>query len=427
MAIMRETLRGWLGDARDRTLRLASALGPEQLLGPRSPLVNPPLWELGHVAWFQERWILRHVARRSPLRRDGDALYDSAAVPHDARWTLPLPSLDDTVGFLEKVRDEVLDVLDAVPDGDVHLVLLTVFHEDMHAEAMAFTRQTLGYARPHALAPPRPPSAGGPLAGDVEVPGGTVELGAPQDAPFAFDNEQWAHPVTLEPFAIARAPVTQREYAAFVEEGGYARRELWTEEGWRWREEAQADAPAYWRREGRDVLRRDFAEWVTLEPHRPIVNVCWHEASAYCRWAGRRLPTEAEWEAAASAVRDGERLGPDRRRLPWGDEPPGATRANVGFAALEPLDVGALPRGDSALGCRQLVGNVWEWTASDFLPYPGFSPGLYREYSEPWFGTHKVLRGGSFATTARLVHNGLRNFYTPDRRDLWAGFRTCAR
>jgi gamma-glutamyl hercynylcysteine S-oxide synthase len=418
-----ETLRDWVIDARRRTLRAAAALEPDQLLGPSSPIVDPPLWELGHVGWFQERWVLRHAAGREPLRPDGDALYDSAAVPHDARWTLPLPSIGATVAYLTAVEDAVLERLAEERPDDRYFVLLSVFHEDMHAEAMAFTRQTLGYRRP-ALGSPRPaPVRGGALSGDVAVPGGTFRLGSSPEDPFVFDNEKWAHEVGLPPFSIARAPVTQREFRDFVEDDGYARPELWTAEGWRWRESVGAERPVYWRREGRDWLRRDFDIWVPVEPDRPMVHVSWHEAEAWCRWARRRLPTEAEWEAAASGGTGPRQV---KRRVPWGDGPSGPSRANLDFGSLEAVDVGDLPEGDSASGCRQLLGNVWEWTSSDFLPYPGFSADPYREYSVPWFGTHKVLRGGSFATTSRLVHCAFRNFYTPDRRDPWAGFRTCA-
>jgi iron(II)-dependent oxidoreductase len=180
----------------------------------------------------------------------------------------------------------------------------------------------------------------------------------------------------------------------------------------------------YWRRADGGWQRRDFGRWVPLEPHRPVLHVSWHEAEAWCAWAGRRLPTEAEWEMAAAAP------GPRRegkRRYPWGEDPPSPSRANLDGLAGGCLDVAALPEGDSAWGCRQMIGNVWEWTASDFRPYPGFVPDAYKEYSEPWFGTHKVLRGGCWTTRARLMRNTWRNFYTPDRRDVWAGFRSCAR
>ena len=456
---MHESITAWMREARRRTLAIAAALAPDDLLGPRLSIVNPPLWELGHVAWFQERWILRHAGGRQPLHADGDSLYDSSAIPHDARWGLPLPTLDETLAYLRAIEQAALEQLersgaaraldvDPVPSPpsahgegggrDLYFARLAVLHEDMHFEAMAFTRQTLGRPAPRVadggeFASRSPPwmrglsSAAGDLPGDVRVPGGTFHLGATPAEPFAFDNEKWAHPVELAPFAIARAPVTQQQFAEFVDDGGYGRRELWSEPGWSWREAAHAERPAYWERRSQGWFRRDFERWVPLEPHRPVVNVCWFEAQAWCRWAGRRLPTEAEWEAAAAGEPgpDG-RLAPRKRRFPWGDEPPAPARAHLDAGALHAIDVGAVPDGDSAFGCRQMIGNVWEWTASDFLPYPGFVPDPYREYSQPWFGTHKVLRGGSFATPARLLRNTWRNFYTPDRRDPWAGFRTCA-
>jgi iron(II)-dependent oxidoreductase len=174
-------------------------------------------------------------------------------------------------------------------------------------------------------------------------------------------------------------------------------------------------------------LRRDFNEWVLLEPHRPVLHVNWYEADAYCRWARRRLPEEAEWEAAASAEPDpsARRISDRKRRFPWGDSTPTAERASLDWAGLGCVDVGTYPDSDSAFGCRQMIGNVWEWTSTAFQPYPGFEADPYEEYSQPWFGTRKVLRGGCWATRARLIRNTWRNFYTPDRRDVWAGFRTC--
>jgi len=423
-------LADWVRDARRATEALVADLSGEQLMGPRLAIVNPLLWEIGHIAWFQERWVLRHANRRSPIRADGDALYDSANVPHDTRWDLPLPSRGETLAYVTMVRDQVLERLEGrTPTGEeCYFILLSVFHEDMHAEAFTMTRQILGFPAARlqehkALGP-----TAGPLAGDAEVPGGTFLLGSPPDEPFVFDNEKWVHPVEVEPFAIARAPVTQAEFAAFVDDGGYRRHAYWSEAGRRWRESESAEHPVYWRRaESCGWQRREFDQWVPVEPHLPIVNVNWFEAEAYCRWAGRRLPTEAEWEVAASTEPDPRGFSPHKRRFPWGDDPPTPGRANLDWHAGGRLDVGALPSGDSAFGCRQMIGNVWEWTSSDFLPYPGFAADPYKEYSQPWFGTHKVLRGGCWTTRARLLRNTWRNFYEPHRRDVWAGFRTCAK
>ncbi len=423
-----------LRDARGRTLALLEDLDDEQWLGPELASVNPPLWEIGHVAWFQERWTLRHLRGRPALRADADELYDSAAVAHDTRWRLALPTRARTLDYVADVLAAVereLASRDALDARERYFHLLALFHEDMHGEAFVYTRQTLGYREPavgdedgeQAPVPDdtgaRRAPGGGPCPGDVELPGGVFRLGAePADAErhFVFDNEQWAHEVRVAPFRMARAPVTQAEFRAFVEDRGYERRELWSDAGWEWRVKEDARQPKYWKRDPRGTwLRRHHERWVPLEDHLPAHHVNAHEAEAFCRWAGRRLPTEAEWEFAA---------GPALH--PWGDEPPTPGRAHLDLRRSGPCEVGACPDGDSPYGLRQMTGNVWEWTASEFGPYPGFAPGPYREYSEPWFGWHRVLRGGAFATRSRLLRNTWRNFYTPDRRDVLAGFRTCA-
>ncbi|MGH2367998.1 MAG: SUMF1/EgtB/PvdO family nonheme iron enzyme [Chloroflexota bacterium] len=362
-------------------------------------------------------------------------MYDSTTIPHSVRWDLPLPDKAGTLRYLRDVRAAVLDRLARHgDDGRLrYYALYALLHEDMHTEALTYTRQNLAYPAPRLSVAPVPTDGGGPLPGDVGVPGGAFLLGAPPDEPFVFDNEQWAHSVEVRPFVIARAPVTQQAFAAFVDDGGYRRRELWSEAGWRWREGSGAEQPVYWRRAGHGWERRDFDRWVALEAHRPVINVNWYEVEAYCRWAGRRLPTEAEWEAAAvgEPAADGSRLAPRKRRFPWGDDPPTPERASLDWRAMGCLNVGALPAGDSAFGCRQMIGNVWEWTSSPFQPYPGFQADeAYPEYSAPWFETEqsprKVLRGGCWATTARLIRATWRNFYPADRRNVWAGFRTCA-
>jgi iron(II)-dependent oxidoreductase len=443
LSISPNALRDAVIDTRQRSLELLRDLDDDQLLGPRLPIVNPLLWEIGHLAWFGEKWVLRHAGKHPPLRGDADSLFDSAAVAHDTRWDLPLPTRAATLNYMSQVQEQILNVVQSGPTAEeAYFILLSVFHEDMHGEAFLYTRQTLGYSRPqlegrgvrgegreksHSLTPhpsPLTPVEAGPLPGDVQIPGGTFQLGAGRDEPFVFDNEKWAHPVGLQPFAIARAPVTQAEFAAFVAEEGYRRAELWGPAGWRWRQGGEVLHPMHWRREGNGWLRRDFDRWLQLEPHRPVIHVNWYEAEAYCRWAGRRLPTEAEWEAAAAV--SGNDLSAPKRRFPWGGNPPNPDQAQLDGYSLGCCDVADLPASDSHFGCRQMIGNVWEWTASDFLPFPGFVADPYQEYSEPWFGTHKVLRGGAWMTRSRLMRNTWRNFYQPDRRDVWAGFRTCA-
>jgi ergothioneine biosynthesis protein EgtB len=423
-------LAAWVRDARGRTLDLVADLSDEQLLGPRLAIVNPLLWEIGHVAWFQEKWALRRAAGQPSVRPGVDSLYDSAAIAHDTRWDLPLPSRRETLDYLRAVRDAVLERVDAgnLSDSDRYFVQLGVFHEDMHNEAFTYTRQTHGFPAPRSSHPPASPVAAeaGPLRGDAEIPGGRFLLGALPGEPFVFDNEKWAHPVEVHPFAIARAAVTQAEFQDFVEAGGYRLREFWSDPGWGWRQSVGADHPLYWLRDGAGRwLRRDFDRWLPLEPHRPVLHINWWEAEAYCNWAGRRLPTEAEWEVAASAERGDHGLAETKFRFPWGASSPNSEQANLGGGSGGAADVAAFPAGDSAFGCRQMIGNVWEWVADNFEPYPGFEVDPYREYSQPWFSTHKVLRGGAWTTQPRLLRNTWRNFYTPDRRDVWAGFRTC--
>jgi iron(II)-dependent oxidoreductase len=428
-------LADWVRDARERTFAIVSDLSDSQLIGPQLAILNPLLWEIGHVAWFQEKWMLRREAGKGSLRPNGDALYDSAAVHHDTRWDLRLPSRQETLRYLTDVRDRVMERLTKGEPSrdDVYFTLLSVFHEDMHNEAFFYTRQTLGYPAPKQNAGAQhSESAGratGPLPGDVHIPDGDFRLGSEPNEPFVFDNEKWAHQVPVKSFAIARAPVTQAEFAAFAEDDGYRQSRYWSEEGWQWRTQSDARHPVYWQRQSSGRwLRRNFDQWVPLEPDRPVLHVNWYEADAYCRWARRRLPTELEWEVAAAAEPDGSGHGiaGSKRRFPWGAESPSPRHANLDAETLGSVDVAACADGDGAFGCRQMIGNVWEWTASDFLPYPGFSADPYKEYSAPWFGDHKVLRGGCWATRARLLRNTWRNFYRPDRRDVWAGFRTCA-
>jgi iron(II)-dependent oxidoreductase len=354
-------------------------------------------------------------------------------VAHDDRWDLPLLSREETLSYMQRVLDETLHRLyteGPTPEAD-YFARLAAFHEDMHGEAFTYTRQT------HSL--PAPPISDhepqiledqprGPLEGDVEVPGGEFVLGATEEMSFVFDNEKWAHPVRVSPFEISRAPVTNEQFRVFVDDGGYRRRELWSEEGRRWLDETGAEHPVYWSRVGDEWHHRHFDKTGPLNPQAPVIHVSWYEAEAYCRWAGRRLPTETEWEMAASAEPAPDAAGTTgRKRLyPWGEAPPGPRHANLDGRLLGPVDVAAFPEGDSAFGCRQMMGNVWEWCADDFGPYPGFVRDPYKDYSEPWFGGHKVQRGGSWATRGRMLRNTWRNFALPDRRDLFVGFRTCA-
>jgi iron(II)-dependent oxidoreductase len=418
-----------LRETRHRTRRLTEDLSWPELMGPRLDIVNPVLWEIGHVAWFHEYWTLRHSHGRAPLIERGDRLWDSSNVPHSTRWQLDLPDRAGTFGYMQDVLARQENLLGGTVDEAArYFYELAIRHEDMHVEALTYSRQTLSYAPPAELGQTRRPAAGA-LPGDAAVPGGRWKLGSTAADGFVFDNEKWAHDTALAPFRIARAPVTNAGFAAFVDAGGYRAREFWSDAGWAWRQKRNAERPVYWqpKRDGVWSARRYHAV-EELAPHQPVVFVSWFEAEAWCRWAGRRLPSESEWEAAAVGIptEDGARLAASRRRWPWGDAPPSPARANLDYAHDGPIDVAACADGDSAFGCRQMIGNVWEWTASDFLPFPGFEADPYKDYSQPWFGSRKVLRGGCWATSVRIARPAYRNFFTPERNDVVAGFRTCA-
>jgi len=423
-------------DTRARTLALVADLEEAQFEVPLLVLVNPFRWELGHVTFFYEAFVLQMLGQTTPLLAGAEDLYDSFKIDHEDRWSLPLPSHEQTFAYMQRVLDAVVERLHGhTPSApETYLYLLSVLHEDMHGEALTYMRQTLSYPLPQldSMSTADLPAAlgRGPWPGDVDVPGGTFTLGATPDQPFVFDNEKWVHAVDVAPFRMARAPVTNAEFAAFVEDGGYRRRDWWSSQGWVWRTKAKAQHPFYWQRDGQGWLQRHFDALVPLAPHAPVVHVTWYEAEAYCQWAGRRLPTEAEWEMAASAepTPDGRGITERKRRYPWGDEPPTSAHANLDTRVLGCVDVAAFPAGDSAFGCRQMAGNIWEWTASAFYPFPGYLVDEpYREYSAPWFGYRKVLKGGAWATRARLAYNTYRNFFPPARQDVYAGFRTCAR
>ena len=425
---MSQFLINSMEDARRRTLTLIEGLDAAQLMGPRLPIVNPLRWEIGHTAYFYEYWILRRHLGLEPVLAAADSLYDSISIAHDDRWDLPLPSLEDTLAYMRAVHDRVRDHVkqDGPDPRRDYLLEYAIYHEDMHTEAFTYTRQTLAYPTPAIGAVPDALMRGR-LAGDARIPGGTFILGATPRDGFVFDNEKWAHPVEVRPFAIARAAVSNAEYAAFVEAGGYRDARYWNEAGRAWLQQSGLDCPRYWRRASDGWEMRRFDRWEALPPDAALIHVCWHEARAWCRWAGRRLPTELEWEVAAAGQPDADGgLSDKKRRYPWGDAKPAPHLANLDGQALGTIGVGALPASDSAFGCRQMIGNVWEWTEDPFGPYPGFTPDMYQDYSQPLFGNTRVLRGGAWTTRGRMIRNTWRTYYGPERNDVFAGFRTCA-
>lgn len=376
-----EQLREALADAQERTRMLTRNFDDANAVVPRLAIVNPPIWELGHLAWFQEFWVQRGGNPNAhSMLGDADRWYDSARVAHDTRWSLDLPNIEATREYVNAVLRRSLDRLESVmpTDETAYFAQLALFHQDMHNEAFTYTLHTLGLPSPLLESP----STLG-AARDVDVPAGTMMLGAAPGSGFVFDNEKWAHEVPLAAFSIACRVVTNAEFVEFVDAGGYTRREYWSDTAWSTRERQGLDHPRYWKRDGvsrEGWLMRRFDHWIPLAPDEAAIHVSANEAEAYCRWAGRRLPTEAEWEFMAKRETD-------------------------------EFD----------------YGQVWEWTSSRFLPYTGFAADPYKEYSEPWFAEeHRVLRGGSFATSRRMMRPSFRNFFVPNRADMFCGFRTCA-
>jgi iron(II)-dependent oxidoreductase len=402
-------LRAQVHDSHRRIVDLISDLEEAQLVVPYLPSINPLLWEACHAAYFHEMWVLREGHGEAPARSDGDALFNSITVGHEQRWTLPVPNREGAIQFTSGVRDRVLKVLEQeeLSDQLLHWAQYAVMHDDMHAESLANTRQALGYAPPPFDVDPTVMEVESDAAGDVDVPETTFRMGAEPESGFCFDNEKWAHEVRVRPYAISRTAVTEAEFATFVEDGGYERKEPWSPESYAWCQATQADMPLYWRRNrAGDLEIRDYDQWRPVDPHRAVIHVSWYEAEAFARWAGRRLPNEPEWELAARGSR--------------------VAHANLDWRGGGTVDVRACAAADSHVGCRQMVGNAWEWTADCFGPFDGFTPDMYEDFSKPCFGTRRVLRGGAWATTSRLVRPTLRNFFQPDRRDVFGGLRTCA-
>jgi iron(II)-dependent oxidoreductase len=388
-------LAAMLRAARHYTLALYDALDAagygEPARVPRLAIVNPPLWELGHLAWFAEWFILREATGSSPGEANGDSLlargddwFDSNLVAHRTRWALDLPAPGALKTYCREVLDRILDRLARESDTDAALYpyRLALAHEDMHGEALLYTLQTLGVAPPSSLGQsqpqPQPPgAASGAIA--IEFGGGSFLRGGEQARGFVFDNERAASTVRVAPFAIDAGLVSNAAYLDFVRDGGYQRAQYWSEAGRAWLMGQERSAPRYWIHDGDDWQQLRFGRRMALDPAAPVRHVGLYEAQAWCNWAGRRLPSEAEWEYAALS---------GRPAFAW--------------------------------------GALWEWTASPFLPHAGFEADRYREYSAPWFGSRQAIRGASFATPARLQSPHFRNFFTPARDDIFVGFRSCA-
>ena len=347
------------------------------------PLMSPLVWDLGHIAAFEDLWVCRETGCKL-LRPDLAAVYDADETPRPDRGDLPYLRRREAMAYLDALRARSLFALDSVSP---FIAEMLIQHEHQHNETML---QTLQLADPGVFAPARPAPAGVAPSGSVLVEAGPAEVGDPGDG-FAYDNARPRHRVDLGPYRIDRAPVTNGRYRDFVEDGGYGRRELWTDEGWAFREREGWERPRYWTADGGE---RRFDRTEEIEDELPVMHVSWFEADAYARWRGARLPSEAEWERAAALAE------PER-------------------GALDQLGFGPGPAGP-------FVGDCWEWTSTEFSGYPGFEAYPYREYSEVFFDSgYRVLRGASWATRPRVARVTFRNWDHPERRQIFAGFR-CA-
>ncbi|MER6015249.1 ergothioneine biosynthesis protein EgtB [Streptomyces bluensis] len=422
---LRERALQALTRARARTALLTSCVEDPELTAQHSPLMSPLVWDLAHIGNQEELWLLRTVAGREAMRPEIDGLYDAFEHPRAERPSLPLLPPAEARRYAAEVRGRALDVLESTAFHGTRLTEagfafgMIAQHEQQHDETMLITHQLRKGGTALTAPDPEPvPLFTGPS--EVLVPGGPFMMGTSAE-PWALDNERPAHRRLVPPFHIDTTPVTNGAYQAFIEDGGYDDERWWAPRGWSHITAHGISAPLFWSRDGGQWLRRRFGVTEVVPPEEPVLHVSWYEADAYARWAGRRLPTEAEWEKAA---RHDPATGRSTR-FPWGDADPTPVHANLGQRHLRPAPAGSYPAGASPLGVRQLIGDVWEWTSSDFLPHPGFTAFPYKEYSEVFFGPeYKVLRGGSFAVDAVACRGTFRNWDYPIRRQIFSGFRT---
>ncbi len=416
-----ETILAGFADTRRRTLALVETISDEDLVRVHSPLMSPLVWDLGHIAAFEDLWLVHRLGERPMVRADLAAVYDAFETPRAGRGELPFLGPAGARAYLQEVRERMLEQAAENGIGDGRIYELVLRHEQQHSETMLQTIQLArleGYA---GIARQSHSASGDSAAGGnefVRVPGGPCAIGAPSGG-FAYDNERPRHQVEIEEFEIGRTPVTNGAYLQFLADGGYDRREWWSREGWTWKQRDRIERPGGWSEDLRSEWRLGALE--PLDPARPVVHVSWFEADAFARAHGARLPTELEWEKAASWD---ERSG-GKRSHPWGEEQPEPGRhGNFDQRNRGPVPVKRHPQGSSAYGCEDMLGQVWEWTASPFTGYPGFEPYPYKEYSEVFFGDeYRVLRGGSWATRARVATSTFRNWDFPQRRQIFAGIR----
>ncbi len=425
-APVKEHIAGLLEEARVRTLLLLSGLTDEDLHQQHDLLMSPIIWDLGHIAHFEELWLTKNLDGKIEFS-EMPGLYNPLEHPRATRASLPLPSLEEMKTRMTEIRERVLERLQHQQFDERNPLLrnalvyhMVLQHEYQHNETMLQTLQLkLGdpYHPPQRY--PIPPGSAETIR-MVSFPGGTVTIGT-DDASWAYDNERPRHEIALPPFAIDAFPVTNGQYAAFIDDGGYEDKRHWSKAGREWLAQSGARAPKYWEGELGSRVERNMDRVAPLDPNRPVCHVCYYEADAFARWSGKRLPTELEWETAAA-------WSPSSppRDYPWGEETPDADRANVDQLTFQTAPLGAYRANVSPLGCYGMIGDVWEWTSSEFRGYPGFRAFPYKEYSKDFFGAdYRVLRGGSWATRSHAIRNTFRNWDYPIRRQIFSGFR-CA-
>ena len=411
-----------LQEARAQTLALVAGVSDEDLERVHSPLMSPLVWDLGHIASFEDLWLAHRHGGMALLHAELAEVYDAFETPRAQRGELPYLRRREAEQYLEAVRERTASL---GLSGEEPLVEMVARHERQHAETMLQTLALAGLPqwRPPRQAPGAPAGAGGERSGLelIELPATTFALGADGAGDFAYDNELPQHRVEVAAFAIGRVPVTNHDWLAFIEDGGYARRQWWSAEGWEWRVVEAAERPLRWLDGGRE---RTLAGIRPLALDCPVVHVCYHEAEAFARSRGLRLPSETEWELAATF----DHARAVKLAWPWGEGRPGPEEANlIESACFEPVAAGSLAGGASPCGALGMIGDVWEWTSSGFGGYPGFRAHPYPEYSEVFFGgDYRVLRGGSFATSALVATPTFRNWDHPARRQIFAGLRVAA-
>jgi iron(II)-dependent oxidoreductase len=434
-----------LKNTQQKIVDLVCTLTRDELSIPYHPGANPPLWEIGHATFFYELFILKALDKAEVFDPSMDPIWDSFNIDHEDRWKPGMiPGKEKTLHYVDVIFNTILARIEnnELIQDDLYLYKYAIFHQNMHIESLIWSRQIMGYTKME-FAPGEtkniPVDTEQQSLGDADIPAGRYLIGMPADSEhfatddFAFDNEKPGFEVELEAFKISKTLVSNREFLEFIEDGGYEKEEFWSWGGKKWlnteldfgippeKQMSRPENPVYWKQDNGNWLERHFDQWNPLVPEFPVIHVNFWEVEAFCNWAGRRLPTEYEWEVAALGNRKGQAF----QKFPWGNTMD-ADKVDMDGIHIAHVPVTAYADGASIFGCRQMLGTVWEWTSSQYLPYDGFSIDMYPFMSTLQFGYHKVTKGGSCATSSILIRGTYRQAYLPDRADVFVGFRTCA-